>query len=402
MATADNKSQSGKYAWFAGVLVLFGLSVLRGARFPNLWSYSHYLFNYEYGFIKRSLLGEIVRQSGVEWLSSYEFFFYFSVVILLANLVLLASLLWDMVRSEKMLVRGCALVFASSMAVVYLVHTIGYFDNIGLLVVLVSLRIRGFYKKMIFLSMAMPACILVHEAILVMFFPVVFMSLVLSMSVENVKKQIVFLGVLSCVVVGLTFIAGSARLDVEKNEQLYEGLETKADAALRHDAFSVLSRGFADNQKIMERLWSQKVRYKEIVSSLCATAPVFVLLMWVCGKLLSEQKINGFLVLLAMLACVSPLTLHFIGWDMHRWNCLAITTSFLMLYVSLSSTKAGREVENSGGILPLIVVMVFLNGIFTIELMDKYQIENFPFRSHRSYLIDVLRGNADFPCVPEK
>ena len=58
------------------ILAIFFLSILRGIRFPNIWSYSHFLFNYDFGFTKRGLIGEIISQVNNPYLISYEFFLF--------------------------------------------------------------------------------------------------------------------------------------------------------------------------------------------------------------------------------------------------------------------------------------------------------------------------------------
>jgi hypothetical protein len=58
------------------VVLLF--SILRGIRFPNIWSYSHFLFNYDFGFTKRSLVGALIGLLGHPYLITYDFFFRFA------------------------------------------------------------------------------------------------------------------------------------------------------------------------------------------------------------------------------------------------------------------------------------------------------------------------------------
>lgn len=53
----------GRSAWLYLVMFVFVLCLLRGVRFPNLWGYTHFLFNYDFGFSKRALVGPCFRGS---------------------------------------------------------------------------------------------------------------------------------------------------------------------------------------------------------------------------------------------------------------------------------------------------------------------------------------------------
>ncbi len=199
--------------WFAVVAAIALLSVLRGVRFPNIWTYSHFLFTYEYGFTKRGLLGAAFDALGHPVFRSYDFFAVFASVILVANLVLILRLLKDLIDRGSPMVTGAAVLFSASMALVYFAHTNGYADHIGLLATLVMLRIRGFYGKLIFAAMALPLIILIHEATFLIFFPIMFMSLVFSSRERMWKIQAPLLLVLSIAALGFTFFVTSSTLD---------------------------------------------------------------------------------------------------------------------------------------------------------------------------------------------
>ena len=160
------------------VVVVIGLfSVLRGLRFPNIWSYTHYLFNYDYGLVKRGLIGAIVSGTGIDALTSYRFFYVLSFAILLLCLVFLFRLALATIKSGGTTSAVVPLVFFSSMSVVYLSHTAGYFDQIGLLLTLLVLSVRSFSLRFLLGIAGTLFCLFVHEAFLVLFFPVIFLSL---------------------------------------------------------------------------------------------------------------------------------------------------------------------------------------------------------------------------------
>ena len=167
--------------WLAMLVVLLTNGALKGARLPNIWSYTHFLFNYQHGFVKRGAIGALLDAINIASLGAYEFFVAFSFAFLCANIALLDALCWQLIKTQHLPWIGCALLFASGLAIVYLSHTVGYFDHIGLFVTLLALITRGFYKKLLLIAAAFPFAIIIHEATLIIFFPVAVMSLLLEL-----------------------------------------------------------------------------------------------------------------------------------------------------------------------------------------------------------------------------
>ena len=110
--------------WGLVIFVTMSISLARGINFPNLWSYSHYVFTYDVGFTKRGLLGSVIGYLDFPYLMSYDFFFLFTFIIFLSNVFLLGWMLLDFVQSRNLLLIGCSMIFACSMGMVYLAHTI--------------------------------------------------------------------------------------------------------------------------------------------------------------------------------------------------------------------------------------------------------------------------------------
>src|SRR5688572_26778481 len=74
---------------FILTLVLLLHGVLRGIRTPNLWSATHFLFNYDFGFVRRGLAGALISLASLPYLYTYQFFFYSSLAVLGGNVLLL-------------------------------------------------------------------------------------------------------------------------------------------------------------------------------------------------------------------------------------------------------------------------------------------------------------------------
>ena len=297
--------------WYLVALVTMAISILRGIRFPNMWSYSHFLFNYDFGFVKRSLLGAIISQFDSAYLRSYEFFLVLSMIIFVVNVLLLYKFVRDLIDSTNPVLIGATVIFSSSLAVVVLSHFVGYSDQIGLLITLVSLRINGFYRKLLFLIISMPFALLIHEAIMIIFFPIMFMSLILSIDRKEPGKQLFSVVIFSAFTLILVFIMSKAGLDEGSANQLYNDLQSKVEYSLRDDAFYVLFRDSEDNLALMEDFWDQNRNIKALLSSLLVTAPAFIFINYLMTKILIESRCKYYLISLSVLASLSPLVLHF-------------------------------------------------------------------------------------------
>ncbi len=382
--------------WQNLAIVILALSILRGIRYPNTWSYTHFLFNYNQGFVKRGLVGEIMSHVGPRFFLTYEFFVFFSLILLIVNFFLLGVLINDMVSSRHPILIGSGLLFASSLAVVFLAHTIGYLEHIGLFITLIALKIRSFPKKLIFLFLAFPIALFVHEGILILLFPINFMALLCYKGTAWGKKA-AWLGAFSLLILVLTFTISEYTLEEAEAEQLYTSLQSNLDFPLRRDAFNVLHRDSQENfQRAMQR-WSAE-RFQELRQSILVTAPTIILLFYITQMVLKHAAAPAYVRIMAVLAALSPLVMYGWGWDMHRWNTFAITTSFLMLYVL--SNVYNMPTKVSAVIYFLLGFLVVLNGMSTITLFDNYYVKQFPFMEHQNYLWDLIRGVATFPNAP--
>lgn len=396
-------SNSDIRLWYVVAYAILFLSVLRGIRFPNIWSYTHFLFNYDFGFIKRGLIGEIIGQFNNAYLMSYDFFLIFSMTVFSINVVLTSLLLKDLIDSREPVFIGCSLLFSSSLAVVFLSHSVGYFDHIGLLIALITLKTSGFYKKIVFLSVSMPFVLLTHEAVLIIFFPVIFMSLLFGIEAEGrvrKMKKVLILGLFSASSLAIVFFVANHTLEESEARQMYESLQANIRHPLRQDAFDVLHRNSKDNLDIMKNARSGKKNLKKLALSFIITAPVFIVFVCFSTLILKKSKVEFHLTALSVLASLSPLAMHLFGWDIYRWNTLTVTTGFLMLYVVYVSKFKNQPVAISGHVCPIFVFLIFLNGVSSISLFDGFIVKQFPFVEHLKYIADLICGKEMFPDVP--
>ena len=180
-----------------------------------------------------------------------------------------------------------------------------------------------------------------------------------------------------------------------------DNLQAKVEHPLRRGSFVTLHWNTQDNLLIMKRMWSDKQRCIDLAHSWMVTAPVFLLFICFSVYFLKASQTKMYLMLLTILASLSPQLLHCVACDLHRWNTPAVTTSFLMLYVVYTSKASDLSIKTSQATFPILVLIVLLNGTSTIRLFDGYEVQPFPFIEHQRYVWDLITEKKASPYIPE-
>src|SRR5262249_45733521 len=151
------------------------VTCLRAARLPNNFSTEHWLIDYRFGFVKRGLVGSVLSivtriagtrpTEGLIDALAIVMFVIFCAAILCVAVLIVRQARWSPDTALAVLV------FLASPFVVMSAHLIGYYDNIVILMTLVSLALV-FQRRMWPAAAAMTVAILIHENALLIGFPV--------------------------------------------------------------------------------------------------------------------------------------------------------------------------------------------------------------------------------------
>jgi hypothetical protein len=402
----------------AFALFVMTLTLLKGIAFPHAWAATHLSFNYDHGFVKRALVGALLHNLDVPALKSYQFLFYLSLAIFVANVGLLLSAFAELHRSVHRGFQLAPLVYASSLAVAYLGNTIGYFDHLGLLVTLFALRIADLERRVIFIAVSFGVLVFVHEAVFVIFLPVALWSVLAAPHGEQRKARRVVAVVTTAMVLGLlTYFVSNATLSRDDALTMFREVEATANFRVDRAAFDVLHRSGLDNLALMSRSWEKAHHWREVGFSLATTLPACVALLVLAVVAMRRAGLRWPGWLFGMATGLSPLALHAVGWDIHRWNSLAITTSFLVVLAVQRSARGepseaiaaepptSRErpraaLGASHGLPALVVCAIVLNASSDIGFINGSRVEPFPYRRHIAYWEEVAKGVEEFPSRP--
>jgi hypothetical protein len=389
---------------FALIVILFLYSVLRGIRFPNLWAATHFYFNYTAGFIKRGFIGSVIGWLDMDVLFTYSFFFYFSLVIFAANMVLLMDSTLKLARNNDLIVKASALVFSTGFSLVFLAHTMGYAEHLQLLAVQLLIRIRNFNVKVFLALLTGVILLLIHEAFLLTFLPVLILSLLVGHDDVDTRVKWRVAGSLFLLMSLITLIVNHHVISDKGMIELIRSIRSRVDFTVRLDALRALFRSTEMNMSIMQAAWKKPFFLKHQAASLVLTFPSVLYFMYAAISRLQKKGIPwiGFVIVISSLA---PFSLNLFGWDLHRWNTLVIASSYLSLVVITSSTVfLGDTTSMSRGKLwaaVLAALILVMNCSQNIPLFDERTVEHFPFRSHINYLGKVVKGEAPFPQIPD-
>ncbi len=230
------------------VLLIFlsVISFLRGFRFTGNWAATHYCFNYDAGFIKRGFLGTIFGGIFGNWYYDYYVIFYITLFILVFSIGLMIYI-FKKVISEDRTFFFIAIIFLTSPNLVYYIHIIGYYDQLGLLVILVMFILVQHMNYRVFfilLISMMIVLILVHEVLLIFFGVPAFLLLLLSLvkhygtAILTIRNMfLTFLSIIIPSLIALTIITNTGTINKHDEQILYQQLNKKTNFVLRKEAF---------------------------------------------------------------------------------------------------------------------------------------------------------------------
>jgi hypothetical protein len=378
-------------AWYAAAWVTIVLSVLKGIRLPNRFASTHLYFNYSQGFVKRGLVGEIIHLVDAPFMYRFGFVCLVSFALLAVNVWLLWRVVRDLLDCQDAALSCFALCFTTSLALVFLSHSVGYFDHVGLAMALITIRLRSVRTKMIFLLPAGALAILIHEGTFLLFLPVAYLSVLLSSGDEEGKRARPLL-------VGIVLFHAALTFGVGK----FGVLPGAALARMREALSQRVNFPLMDQP--LDNVLAAKPLVREVhgaasvitnIDSLCIVLPALV--TFIAFTLRTLNRAPWYLKGAAFAASVSPIAMHALGSDAARWDTIALVTSFLSAYLAYGwLRRSAGDLEatwwNGSLYLPLLVTVIAVNASSTTFLFNGEHVKQFPFFEHRHHLVEWLRS----------
>ncbi|MCP4144605.1 MAG: hypothetical protein GY752_04890 [bacterium] len=357
------------------------VTVLRALRWPNDWAEAHWLISYNFGFLKRGLVGTLFSPFANEnselaiWIVSASLFVLFCIVLFWICMHVIRRNKYDNI---SLLV---VLLFLTSPYMVMSGHLNGYFDNIIIIIsVLVCVLIKQ--NKIILSSLVVSIGLLVHETILMVGFPsIVFFALLQHIrqtkSSSTVKLLLSFLSqykflflipvfMFICIFLNQTFYLDSAVLENQLISHLsqFEFVENERNI-LVPKAFTSSFHEYVGNQDLP---FIQRITVPIYIFHI--GLPLFVLLSFGWRKLQAiDSKWVYFLILVAI--TLLPLTLHIVAWDTSRIWTYPLIVALLGVWAITETIPAKQTQKETPVWLFVAAIVVIVSQLFiSTPLMD--------------------------------
>jgi hypothetical protein len=360
---------------------------LKGLRAPGDWPLTQAQIDYSHGFVKRGLQGAFLSLLHIHRFHPLSAYFFVQLALLLALLIAL-------VRSARVEERfGSVLpvaLFATSYAVTFLTHAVGYTDIPLAMVLVVLLLVRDPAGRFGWALLLVPVALLVHESFLLMFLPVLLFSFLTDALLAGHRAQrrrtLVAAVALSVLALGITLAFSiKPNMDQDQIDRFEAEIEQRVDFDVRDDFFNVLSRPLSGS---FEEAWDGLTYadwYEKDLATLADLLPPVLLLFYFTRRMLREalpgEDRRGERRLLwgaAILATLAPLGMYLLGVDGGRWNTTAALAG-LLVFLVLCRRLPAAPLRVSPAERNLAVMMLAFNMAAGMGLFDQAVVNNFPF-----------------------
>lgn len=344
--------------------------LIEGNSYLNYWKYTHYLFDYSDGFVKRGLIGSIF--SWFSDVTSYElvnFFSYFVIFILAVILCFLFSKHWVDEKNKLGPFLFAAIAITSPATIQHFAYDVGRFDILIYIVAIFSLFFVsrfGNQNKVVTAFVVLSSLafsILIHEAAFFMIAPLIlaFWFFVCS----SRKALLLQMAVFFLILIFTYLVSTKGNYTAFPLEVHLENLEAQYGDRVKESSLKVIhNTTLKENLEITLRNGFTKNRIAHHLVFLFFMAP---LLLFIYIFLRDNYKIFGFKAFLLLLSSVSPLALYPLGHDHFRWWSLALTNVFIVFSFLMISDKSVSDsffnfVEKHKKMALLIIVFGLISG----------------------------------------
>jgi hypothetical protein len=387
------------------VLAVFVFGVARGINFPNIWTYTHYLFPCSEFFAKRTAFGCMVELVGIQGLYTYEAFVYYCFLVLFVFLLSLAWLMVTTIARDGFFVFPGIFVFCAGLAPVYLSNIPGYFDFLGALVLLLGISIKSFRLKFLVVFFGYLCLVFVHEAIVIIFIPLAIVDLLMTIYAADQKlqrKRVLLVLIMGFSILILALAVANSSISPEMAMYLLAGAQEKTSIPLDRGVFDVFSRDIDDNRRLFLWWWGLVTLESGWLAGIKGYIGGFLLGALIISalnfKMASHVYGSKLLAVTISLAPLSALALLFVAYDIIRWAAWATACSFC-LYVILCARGGAVALRSQRVSFVLIILFALYQTTISIPLLVPREAKPV-IPAAVSYLHSVLTGAE--PLSPNK
>ncbi|WOE31300.1 MULTISPECIES: sel1 repeat family protein [unclassified Acinetobacter] len=289
--------------------------------------YSSWLFNYQYGFMKRGLVGETlsflnisrdynhVRLIAIFILLSLYYLLYILIIKTLINLKL---------KNNEVLTYACCFFFCSFTLSQFILEMSRFdqiFQILVILFLILLLKKANIYLCSCYIFIAIPLITLIHEAGIIIFIPTLLLLYYLQ------YKQVIPIFLFSIYAfISIILISYFGKINADQLQLLVENYQTYR--GYNEFAFRTTSLSLYDNLIMNYHSFIDNKMLVPLTLCLTIIAPVIFFVI----KSIPQKK-----YLWLFIFSMSPLALSVIAFDYFRWISLFLFNSIILLIYLINS-----------------------------------------------------------------
>ena len=343
--------------------------VVRNLLPPNAFTATVLLFDYEFGLIRRGLIGEIANLFWGDTVSRSEVFLL-AVITTLFGIIAAVSLFFRRTPQTLAGVLLLILIF-SSFAFAAIVASTGYIDLVLIGLVCLSLFSNAAKASGIALRLAVCAFGMMMHEVMLPYFTVFFaFDIWISRPAQKLLPR-VSLSILPLVasLVTLLVLMNWGQLPDAEIAQFLQYIDLKSEFTAEPEATIVMERTIGDNLQVMAQK-RQMMDYRSWV--LFDGLSLFAMTLWVIWLNLKLLRPDTDIItrLLLVAAILAPLSLNLIAFDVVRFGAMSVFVGFLAVS---SQLRADAEVQHRLSDLmswPLFVTVLLINLNVAVNQMN--------------------------------
>lgn len=347
------------YLIFLYILICFFLYEKQGNNVE--WTISEWLINYQGGFTRRGLIGEIILiLSNTFEISLRKTIFFFQIFLYLIYFLLILNL----IKNIKINI----LILFSIYCPMFLTYPVAETEVLGrkelfvfisyiLIINLFTIKIQNYIKYFFFTTIVI-FCILIWEGIL---FYILFFYLILFINQKRFNRSFIFFLIINLSVIGLTiYLIIVSKLSQEELEMMCKSLHHTYGC---YSAIEYLDNSLGDNisEVISQFKLSYLIRYLIVI--LVSFFPIYLILKN------SIFALNGFfykkniLNLIFFLIILSSLPFYLVAIDWGRWINISYSMSILtILYLIKENYLVLEKVNIKKKLFVFTIFIIFAFG----------------------------------------
>ena len=374
-------------------IILISFVYLRAFGDVNTFTETQYLFNYEFEFLKRGFLGEILRLT-FENVNSKDIYL-FSLFFLILLLIFLSKIFYFDFNKKTNIYK---LIFSITILICpltlqHFIHDIGRQDIVNILITLFTFfLIKKFYKSNFFLAslVLFNSCImlLIHEASFFLFIPMIFGFWFLKSPQKNILFLILlsFLFIITITAVistnGLSTKFSCVDLNMYFLERYVFHLKIDEIVFINNDALMVLYRDLFNSYdpNVQHGIIRDTIEGAFKINFLKINLILVILLspiFFIAYKLYFEFfKISNFKTKFFLVSALTPLIMFLLGYDHMRWWSIFFTNIFIAIFYLCKENNLYQKViinnvkKNQRLYLYLISVSFLLGPVKATSTFD--------------------------------